>query len=805
MSIGLFYYKVRLFFNLLFLVVALCFTAGCNITKHVDPGQSLLVRNKIVLKSTGKINNKGELKDNLIRLSIQRPNKFNAGIFPFRLALYNKRYRKLHDRPDTSLPKSVERPVIFDTSLILRSTQNMKSYLFNQGYFYARIKDTFVIKNKKAYNTFIINAGKNYLINKINFDVDDSVILGLLRANAGETRLPRQKPFTYSMLEEERSRITSVIRDNGFYRFSQENITFKLDTVDKTMFRHVESPFENAISYIATSQSHKKPTIDINVIIRLADDSAAYRQYMIREVNVYPDYNNREDLTDSSLIKKTLDSINFKYHQEYVRPRVLYEHIYLNPNALYSQSDYNKTYSKLNELGIFQYIRINVRENRQTRGTLISDIYLNRAKKHDFSTNYEISSGTTYDLGNSIGINYRDRNFLKGANVLTLGVNGGIEWAYNKLSGDNFVRHFNLLTLYYGANASVDFPKFLAPIASSLFDNSNLPHTIIGGGENVIDRVLYYTLVNTSANFSYNWRQTQTKSWTLSPGFINIIRLPLQTDSFKKVLDSNLYLKNSYKETFIEGENISFTFDNAQKKHGINQSYLKLAFEEAGGLLQVVNKLGVALNDLYKINFSQYTKFDFDAHQYFTFPHSVFAIRLYGGIGLPYGQSDVLPYVKQYYAGGPYSLRGWRIRTLGPGSYFQNIRNANLIDRTGDIKLEFNSEYRFPVSPLFAGLVKMNGALFMDAGNIWLTKKNIGYPGGEIELATLGQDIATDIGAGARFDIVSFLTLRLDVAVPVKKPYVPENNGWVFHQIDFGNSSWRSNNVTVNISLGYPF
>jgi outer membrane protein assembly factor BamA len=165
-----------------------------------------------------------------------------------------------------------------------------------------------------------------------------------------------------------------------------------------------------------------------------------------------------------------------------------------------------------------------------------------------------------------------------------------------------------------------------------------------------------------------------------------------------------------------------------------------------------------------------------------------------------------LPYIKQYYAGGPYSLRGWRIRYLGPGSY---LNNASLlqsqIDRTGDVKLELNGEYRFPVAPLFAGALKMNGAIFADAGNIWLAKKDPGFPGGEFEVANLGQDLAMDMGVGARFDVTSFLTFRIDLAVPVKKPYIHDGYGWVFKDIDLYDTHWRADNLVLNFSIGYPF
>ena len=388
---------------------------------------------------------------------------------------------------------------------------------------------------------------------------------------------------------------------------------------------------------------------------------------------------------------------------------------------------------------------------------------------------------------------------------MTIGVNAGVELGYNA-GGDNVFSNFFVLTKYYGVNASIDFPKFIAPIPSGWFGSSNLPHTIIGVGENVMDRLDYFKLVNTSANLSYSWRESSTKTWSFSPVFVNIIQVPKVSSSFQQILDSDAYLRNSYQKNFIEGENLSFTYDDIIKKRGMNYSFLKLSLEEAGGLLQGLNQLASDIDNTYQTRtFAQYTKFDFDGRHYFTLPKSVFAFRFYGGIGLPYGQSDVLPYIKQYFAGGPYSLRGWRIRTLGPGSSYDPNANANQVDRTADIKLEMNGEYRFPITPLFAGAVKMNGALFADAGNIWLAKKDVNYPGGEFEFSTLGQDIAMDMGAGARFDIASFLTLRIDIAVPVKKPYVFTNNGWVFSDIDPGNSTWRSNNIIFNVSIGYPF
>ncbi len=795
-----------IFFHLL--LVAFALLAACNTTKHLDDKQYLVRKNKLTLKSEKKITNKGELKDNLGHYMIQKRNSTLFGI-PFKLVFYNRHYYRLHELPDTSLPKSVERPEIFDSSKMVKSAENMKNYLNFQGYFYARVKDTVTFAKKKAYPAYDITTGINYRINNVSYDVDDSAIARIVQSSIDETALEKNKDFTWGLIDDERSRITQLVRNNGYYNFTQENVNFihGLDTVDKTIFKNVESPFENAINFISPVKGSQEHEIDILGKIRREDDTEAYQKFTIASVTVYPDFVSNKDVADNSMLSETVDSVLFKYHNEYIHPRVLFEHIYLAPGQIYSQADCDKTVLKLNDLNIFQYIKPEFRERVGEKGVLDCYIFLSKVKKLDFTVNPVVSSGSTYSLGSSVGVNVRNRNFAKGANLLTVGVNGGIELGPNKAG--EFFNDLTLLTKYYGVNASIDFPKFIAPIPSDLFGNGNLPHTILSVGENVIDRVNYFRLENSSANLSYSWKESPTKTWNFSPVFVNVINVK-ETDSFRKVLAGNEYLTNSYKATFIEGESLSFTFDNHDVKHGRNYSFLKLSIEEAGGLLSALNQTGNAFIDTYITkSFAEYTKFDFDARHYFTLPHSVFAFHFYGGIGLPYGTSTALPYIKQYFAGGPFSLRGWRIRTLGPGSSLSTSdtgKNANVtIDRTGDIKLEWNGEYRFPITPLFAGAVKMNGAIFADAGNIWLARKDPVYPGGEFSFNTLGQDIAADVGAGARFDIASFLTLRIDVAMPVKKPYVFTDGGWVFNQIDPWNSSWRSNNIIFNISIGYPF
>jgi outer membrane protein assembly factor BamA len=751
---------------------------------------------------------KAELKDNLTQIIMQKPNSFVLGL-PTKLILYNVRYKK-YEKDSTNFQlktNTVQKPVILDTVVTRKTTQDMKNYLFNQGYFYAKVKDTVRYKGKKAFVYFDVDAGDNYVINKVSYHCDEKEVLALINNEQKFSALKKDKEFSMSLLEDERSRITLLIRDQGYYRFSQENVSFELDTTSKEKLKQNESAVENVFNYVSKGNNQAQPSIDISVFIHPTEDSQLYNRYLIGKINVYPDYDLINDTVDKSLSNKTIGNINFRFSRPYVHEKVIYKHIYLLPGKLYSQSDYDKTISKLNELGIFKSIRINFHSDSNKNGLLDYDILMSRAKKHDFSNSFDVSSGSTYALGFGLSLIYRDRNIAKGANLLTATLSGGVETNYNNLLGNTFVEHFYVSTRYYGLQTSIDFPKFITPIGSFSFANSNVPHTIFGIGSSLMDRIDYFTLINTSANYTYNWHETSTKTWDLTPAFINIIKLPYESDSFLNRLATNDFLRNSYKQNFIEGESISFTYNDIEKKHGKNYSSIKLSFEEAGALLSAINSFGNSLSNFFKLDYAKYVKFDFDLRHYVTYTRSSFAFRFLGGIGMPYGSSGSMPYIKQYFVGGPYSLRGWRVRSLGPGSYYDSskLSNINTIDQTGDIKLEFNGEYRFFIINLLSGSIKCNGAFFTDAGNIWLAKPNPNTPGADFNFNSLAQDIAADLGTGIRFDIASFFTVRFDFAIPIKQPYSMSNNGWILNKIAPFDSNWRSNNLVFNLSIGYPF
>ena len=273
------------------------------------------------------------------------------------------------------------------------------------------------------------------------------------------------------------------------------------------------------------------------------------------------------------------------------------------------------------------------------------------------------------------------------------------------------------------------------------------------------------------------------------------------------------FLKNSFTSTFIGGENVSFIYNNQGPLHQRQFNYFRINLDESGLLLNGLNGVIRGLSggkssfaSLSSVSFSQYVKVDAEYKHYYVRKHASLVSRVYGGIGVPYGTSDVMPYVKQFTAGGPNSMRAWRLRALGPGSYYNPDFNDPDIfsDQTGEIKLEGNLEYRFDILKLFGGLMMLKGAFFVDAGNIWTLQENPSKPGSAFRLARFYQDLAVGGGFGLRLDF-SYAVLRFDLATPFKVPYIPENYGWIFHTLQPMDPAWRRENLIFNFAVGYPF
>lgn len=800
------------FFYFFLILLGIGILSGCSTTKHLKEGEILLRKVNVKLATDKTLSDKGALNDQLNSLIAQQPNTYFLGRLPIKAWLYNMRYKKYQTDTNNFQIKNkvVEKPVVLDTFLMVKSQKSMVDFLHNSGYFYAEVNDTIKIKGKKASITYKVNTGTDYLIDEVSFDIQDSAMSLLIKKIKEGTLFTKGKGYSNTLAGTERSRLVNVIKNYGYYRFGSENIDFELDTLDKTYFRNLENPFESAVNFITLNRTKKKPTLNVKIIIHPGQDSLAFEKYTFGNVVIIPDYRDSSDLKDPSLTEKNVDGLVFRYRDPYVNTNILNQKIYIRPGKLYAQSDYNQTLRQLNDLGVFQYVRLFIFANRRDsiNHTLNCYIFMNKSDRYNFGTNVEVSGGDFYTIGTAANVSVTDKNFLKGANELTTTVSYGLELSQNKNKDVPYFKQFFLYSQNLGVNFRLTFPKFILPIDQKKFSQNSLPRTVLNFGVNSLNRPEYFNLLNVSASYGYVWKETATKQWTVNPIFVNTLHLRNISPSFQARLDSIPAIRNSYQETFIEGESVEFILNTEGRKRN-QYAYLKLGGEEAGALVSAIKGVADLAHSSLGFTSSKYVRLDFDVRQYLLRPSSMLAFRFYGGIGIPYGGSTVLPYIKQYFVGGAYSIRGWRPRVLGPGSYYdsvsQNSADNLFIDQSGDIKLEFNAEYRFAMIKLFSGGVSLNGALFTDAGNIWLAKKDITLPGANFAFNSLYQDIAMSSGAGVRLDLGGFLVFRIDWAFPIKKPYVLDNYGWVIKDINFGDPDWRKQNMNLNIAIGYPF
>jgi len=352
------------------------------------------------------------------------------------------------------------------------------------------------------------------------------------------------------------------------------------------------------------------------------------------------------------------------------------------------------------------------------------------------------------------------------------------------------------------------FPTYIAPFKIKNSEISNIK-TVFNLGVNFLDRTNYFRLNTINSSFGYFWKSGPYTTWQFNPLFFNSLKLSHISDTFQQRLDTIQAIRNAYQENFILGENFEF-IHNTEGKFNHRYHFIRLAIEESGALLHGVNTASKLFNsDGINFNYANYVRFDFDLRQYFLRTNSNWAFRFHGGVGIPYGGRKTLPYIKQYFVGGAYSIRGWGSRLLGPGSSFnpsqQNASNKLFIDQSGDIKLELNAEYRFKMLQLFAGAIGLNGAFFVDVGNVWLATREPNLPGAQFSLKDLYQDIAVSPGFGLRADLGGFLVLRADWAVALKKPYITSNYGWTFNDFNPESKAWRTENINLNIGIGLPF
>ncbi|MEX2117346.1 MAG: BamA/TamA family outer membrane protein [Bacteroidota bacterium] len=746
------------------------FSIGCSNTGYLAQGEKLYTGADVNIEEREDIPDKRDLEDQLDLLVKPEPNGKLLGLFRFKLWLYNIGFFK------ESLG---EPPVLLQSVAPDRVVGRMRTLLENKGYFWTDVQYTVREEESTADIQYTVAVKSPYRINGITVKGENSALVDAIRSTMGETVLGAGDQYDLVKLKLERERIDAALKEKGYFYFSPDFIVFQADS------------------------SAGNKTVDLSLQVRRSIPVEATRVYTIGNIYVYSGHSLDRDST--TIPAGDTVGVGFYYIDldKKFNPEVLMRSIFFKKGDAYSRNNHDLTLSRIMNLGVFKFVNIRF-TNADSAGIPLLEphIYLTPLLAKTIRFELQGVSKSNNLAGPVFESSYRNRNVFHGAELLKLGFEVGFETPLGGgQSGGN--------SYEFGARGELDLPKFATPFGFENISSLFVPKTRIVLGVRLLNRLQYYQLFSVDASFAYNWKESITKEHNVSPLSITFAQLTKTTDKFNDLLSGNPLLRKSFEEQFIIGQNYSFTYNDQLERGHKNHLYFKGSVDLSGNLLNIVQSLFVKHKATpetpYKIfgtTYSQYYKFDIDFRHYLNSidQTSSIASRLIAGIGVAHGNSATLPYVKQFYIGGSNSVRAFAAHGLGPGSYKipDSVAAKTFIDQAGSIKLEANIEYRFPI----VSVVK--GALFVDAGNIWLLDEDPSRPGGTFSGKTFLDEIAVGTGFGLRLDL-SFFILRFDLAFPLRVPSLPADERWVIKKIDFGNPSWRKNNLALNIAIGYPF
>lgn len=749
---------------------------ACSNTKYLPQGENLYVGSRVLLQADTAFPKKyiSPLEEHLEENLRPLPNKAILGLRP-KLLIYNlardaksekgiKGWMKYKVGEPPVLLSSVNRP--YNEALL-------KNRLENLGFFDAEVASDTTVKNSRATITYFAKPHKNYQIDQVQFNFDSTNSMGQVINNTKErSLLQKNRPFNLDVIKSERERIDNDLKENGFYYSDPDNFLVQVDS---------------------TIGNHK-----VNMYVKIKDEASteAREQYRINNIYIYPDYN----LSQGDYPLGSLDSSSYYKGFNIIDPDHTYRKfalartMFFQKGDLYSRSKHNRAISQLVGLGTFKFVKNNFTPVDTGHNLLDVYYYLTPLPKKAIRLEVIGKTASVYN-GSEVNLSWRHRNAFKGAELLRLSVFGGYEYQ----TGGNV--NLNSTFYRYGAKAQLSFPRLIAP-----FDWSStrqfVPHTNVSLGYEFMNRRSAYQLNSLTATFGYAWKENYQKEHELNIIDVGLVRPGTINPEYEIQIENNPNLRHAIERQFTFGPNYYFTYTNTMETHLKHTQYFRGGADFSGniyGLIKGSDYKNGKINQLLNTDFSQYIKLEADFRNYTKIgSKSQVALRAMMGFGYAYGNSNALPYVKQFYTGGPNSLRAFRARELGPGSFNPNVGAGLYIpDMTGDIKLELNAEYR----PHLFGFVK--GAAFIDAGNIWLLNENPDKPGGKFDKDFL-KEMAVGAGVGLRFDF-TFLILRTDFAIPLRIPYLPSGERWVMNKIDFGDAEWRKSNLIFNLAIGYPF
>jgi len=753
--------------------------ASCKSTKYV-PDEAHLLKSYKVKVDNERVDSK-EL-DSYIK---PKPNRQILGT-KFYLGLYNLSGKK-DNGWNRWLRKIGEAPVLYDDFEKDRNKKQLGLYMRNKGYHHARVSDSVRTNKKKAQVSYDVVAGIPYEIRNIKYHYEDTSLRFLMAPDTVNSLLKQGDLFDVDAMQAERTRTETYLRNRGYFNFNREYIYYEVD------------------SFLRTHQ------VDISIGVKkfiLPSEEGFYllvphRKYRIEEVYIYPGFDPKRAIADNKAYIEGLTT--FKYnefefrHEDKLKadPGVISQSVFIFPGEDYDAEKVKQSYKHLSSLRIYKLVNIVFEEKNPADPyqhdyyPLVCHIQLSPTTSQSYTVELE-GTNSAGNLGIGGNLNYTHRNLFGGAENFTTRLSGAVE----TIKEIDQVGFGNMIEL--GLEARLTFPKFLLPFKTEQFIRKYNPKTSTSISYNYQHRPDYTRSVF-QTSFGYNWTSGDFITHIINPIQLNFVKMIDATDEFLEEI-KDTYLEYSYEDRLILGINYSFIFTNQDIKKTRDFIFFRTNLESAGPLLKGVAKaIGTERDSLgrhimFGNAFAQYVKGDVE-FRYFKIlnDQTNLVYRIFAGVALPYKNSITIPYEKQYFTGGANGIRAWQVRNLGPGSF--NIYDSPTAPRypnqTADVKIEANIEYRFDLFWL------LEGALFVDAGNIWSLNKDDDRPGSVFEWNRFYKEFALGTGIGLRMDF-SFFVFRFDLGMKVRDPAQAEGSRWVFM-----NSGY--NRPQFNIAIGYPF
>lgn len=762
-----------------FLLLLFLLAAGCSVNKYIPDGNYLLTGHQIQADSP-------EFPDRqYLSFVRQKPNKKIFGFWRFHMGLYSLSDPARETAFHNWLRKIGEAPVLYDPYLAAKSGDQIQTFLYNKGYHHAQVSDTIFTRGNRARSVYRVSLGEPYVVREIEWLesplVQDARIRSLLLQDSVAFQMQSGDRFDLDRLQEERIRLTSRLKELGYYEFSKEYIYFEADTLaDRRAvdLRLGLVPFPDSVGRL----------------------DGLHRRFKLNRVSVVGDYDPLQHMQQPDRYFAESDTIRYQgisfiVNRELpVRKNLLHSSIYLYEGDLYSQSAISQTNSKLNGLKNFRTVNFAFTPldslTTDSLSLLNCQIELTPAVRqaYDISLEGTHSSGNLGMAGNLI---YNHRNLFRGAENFELKFRGAIEFLTNAKSDINQMIEFGIQT-------RLDVPQFWLPVRLEALQKRYSPRTFLRIDYNYQLRP-EITRTIASAGFGYQWKSSRLINHRINLVDLNYVNVTDMSDRFRELI-TGTYLEDSYRSHVIPAFNYSITYSNQEIDQQSNFFFVSFRPEIAGNLFLLANRaLGYTQPDggylFFDTPFSQYAMADLD----FRFYHVVnesnrFVYRIFGGLGYPYGNAEVMPFEKRYYSGGSNGIRAWQVRSLGPGSYAIPEDQADQYpNQLGDVKLEANLEYRFDL------FWYLKGAVFVDAGNIWTVRSNPEQAGAAFAWDRFYREMAVGTGAGIRLDL-SFVIARLDLGMKLRDPALLGAQTWIHLSRA---PQWRD--FMLNFAIGYPF